>query len=423
MVPSVYRNSRLTQGAELIEKGAGSRSGEFDPIQRAALFHSRECRNFWRHDTRPEYDQEPMLVWENRIYAMMPKDKRPASPPLTDVVWCPKLNLVYVDNVKAGSTTMMGILSREYNCTWHTHTRWPPAQARLARAQCKGLSHDECQDRRSRTDWLDDAVLSGATFFSIVREPIARFQSGYKQAVTMDAKLANLTIAEYVEEYKLKYLNEHTLTQSRRLSGWDAHNRQVPMHFIASLENLEHDMAALWARLGLAPLAAFPRMRAAEMDASKAALDTRLTPVQVRVLCAHLAQDFVCFGYALPEACRGGGGAAAAAVQWRRCSCCGGVAAAAVQRRWRCSSGGGAAPAAVQRRRRRSGGGGAAAAAGGNGGGSDSSCRWQHSSAGSNAAAAPPSPQHRVRTASFTGGECVCNVAAHAARCGASALR
>eukprot|EP00611_Tribonema_gayanum_P027092 TRINITY_DN659_c0_g3_i4.p1 TRINITY_DN659_c0_g3~~TRINITY_DN659_c0_g3_i4.p1 ORF type:complete len:145 (+),score=61.75 TRINITY_DN659_c0_g3_i4:1268-1702(+) len=141
-------------------------------------------------------------------------------------------------------------------------------------------------------------------FFSVVREPIARFRSGYMQAVSLPtSRLRGWTLAQYLERYRVSSVNEHTHTQARSLSGRDANGKQVPMHFIASLENLEHDLATLWSVLGLPPLPEFPHARAAALDPNKAALDTSMSPTQLREVCDHLMQDFICFGYRLPPEC------------------------------------------------------------------------------------------------------------------------
>ncbi|KAG5185232.1 hypothetical protein JKP88DRAFT_289336 [Tribonema minus] len=204
----------------------------------------------------------------------------------------------------AGSTTIMGILERDYNCTWHTHMEWPEEQARIARQRCVGAMPEECFQKRSRTDWLDDSVLERAVFFSVVREPVSRFVSGYKQAVAAYEDVGNWTMTQYMEAYRVRSVNEHTLTQTRRIGVDDAHGRQIPMHFIASLENLEEDLALLWAHLGVPPIENFLRMRSAQTDSRKYHLETRLTADQLRELCWHLGQDFLCFGYPLPSECR-----------------------------------------------------------------------------------------------------------------------
>ncbi|KAG5182377.1 hypothetical protein JKP88DRAFT_257730 [Tribonema minus] len=237
-----------------------------------------------------------MLVWENhgQPYTFG-----------TDMVVCKKAGLVYIDNVKAGSTAVQAVLGTRFGCTWTRHNNWAPPE--LSRAKCWGLKPRKC---RATTQWFEDETVTGdpgMLFFSVVREPIDRFVSGFKQALLQDKALRNETISSFIRSYQYASMNEHTQTQARRLSGRDKAGNQVPMHFIASMENLEHDVAALFAHRGLPPVDEFPRMRAAARDpfkASRAELGTALTTADVRLLCAHLMQDFVCFGYLLPQECR-----------------------------------------------------------------------------------------------------------------------
>jgi hypothetical protein len=76
------------------------------------------------------------------------------------------------------------------------------------------------------------------------------------------------------------------------------------MHFIGRLETLEHDLALLFKHLNLPDIVAgiFVNYASSE-DSYKSSLDTALTDEDIRSLCEHLAQDYVCFGYALPAQC------------------------------------------------------------------------------------------------------------------------
>ncbi|KAG5188242.1 hypothetical protein JKP88DRAFT_178095 [Tribonema minus] len=220
----------------------------------------------------------------------------------TTIVYCPEQKLVYVDNVKAGSSTISAILYRHFNCVSRNHHTW--AAEHIRQEKCEGLSAEACDGMRAKTDWLTKDELTGTTFFSAVREPLERFISGYKQAVAATVEIADWDISEYIQHYNTSEINQHTQTQVRRLSGRDASGKQVPMHFIASLETLGHDLSLLLAQLGLPPVDEFPKLRVAAQDPSKAALDTTLTTEQIRQLCQHLMQDYVCFGYPLPMECR-----------------------------------------------------------------------------------------------------------------------
>ncbi|KAG5188569.1 hypothetical protein JKP88DRAFT_347858 [Tribonema minus] len=250
-------------------------------------------------------DEAALVAWEG-VHAELEvydRDHMPLGMEATYIIYCREQMLTYVLNQKAGSSTTASVLNEHFHCTSTQHD-WVPEHIKQRRCYDSGLSSEDCERRRARTDWLDDGSISGMNFFSVVREPIARFKSGYQQAVTSTPELQGWTISEYLAEYRKFPVNEHTHTQARNLSGRDALGRQVPMHFIASLENLEHDLTLLWDELGLPPMAHYPHARSKEDDPNKAVLDTTLTADQMRELCDHLMQDFVCFGYTLPEECQ-----------------------------------------------------------------------------------------------------------------------
>jgi hypothetical protein len=77
------------------------------------------------------------------------------------------------------------------------------------------------------------------------------------------------------------------------------------MHFIGLLETLDHDLALLFKYLNLPEIVdGIPVHRASTEDTYKSSLDTTLTDDDIRSLCEHLAQDYVCFGYTVPIQCK-----------------------------------------------------------------------------------------------------------------------
>jgi hypothetical protein len=77
------------------------------------------------------------------------------------------------------------------------------------------------------------------------------------------------------------------------------------MHFIGRLETLEHDLALLCKHLNISMgLGGTSLHYASADDAYKSSLDTSLSDDDIRSVCEHLAQDYVCFGYTLPVQCK-----------------------------------------------------------------------------------------------------------------------
>mmetsp|Transcript_6478 Transcript_6478/g.9744 ORF Transcript_6478/g.9744 Transcript_6478/m.9744 type:complete len:307 (-) Transcript_6478:107-1027(-) len=262
-----------------------------DPYERAILYHSQACQEFYKPINSSDALAGPMLVWEShgsaRNFA-------------TDSVVCPDgpIPFVYVDNVKAGSTAMREVLRKKFNCSWERHKNWAEAKYE---ATCKEKTKPKVC--RSKTNWLTEEIVNDFFFFSMVREPISRFVSGYKQALFQDPELRDLTISQYVDKYRNYNLNEHTQTQAMRLSGSDENGNQVPMHFIGALETIDADMSLLWKKFNL-PAEKMPHSYVSETSPLKASLNTTLSDEDIVKLCGHLKQDFVCFGYPFPPQCQ-----------------------------------------------------------------------------------------------------------------------
>jgi Sulfotransferase family len=141
-----------------------------------------ECKNFYSSTT------DARLVWENdgieRLFG-------------TDVIVCPEHKLVYVDNVKAGSTTIRTILEDSLGCSWISHSSW--LERDKVHRYCAGVPVQHC---RSTSRWLHEAITSNYTFFSVVRDPLQRFISGYKQALHAVPELRHLSISDYIRVYR-----------------------------------------------------------------------------------------------------------------------------------------------------------------------------------------------------------------------------
>lgn len=89
----------------------------------------------------------------------------------TDVAFSATRGFAYVDNVKAGSSTVRTHLASALNVSWcakHQHD--------------VRKTHRGCQPRTKTADFTVDE-LNGAFLFSFGRDPVAKFESGVREAV------------------------------------------------------------------------------------------------------------------------------------------------------------------------------------------------------------------------------------------------
>lgn len=170
-------------------------------------------------------------------------------PHTVDAVISHKHRLVYVDNVKAGSTTLRDALQKVLNASWN-------------HGDCcaSGLSENEQTERgcqvnhgfgsRTTTRCLN-ATHAGYFHFSFVRHPVSKFESGVRQAwFQTHGSLGNLTADELLERQLGTgprvhgWINEHFQSNTYRLTGFTHQQAEpVQLDFVGRLEDFEADLS------------------------------------------------------------------------------------------------------------------------------------------------------------------------------------
>lgn len=157
-----------------------------------------------------------------------------------DIVIVRSLRLIYVDNVKAGSTLIRTVIREHADASWDCSAHWRAIQG------C-------CTEGKLRTTTACiGPEHSGFLTFSFVRNPIAKFESGVRQAWVEDPARFSGKDADAILHDVLSGLNgEHAFTNEHlqpswyRPSGQNRLHQPVQLHFIGRLESMQRDWTAL----------------------------------------------------------------------------------------------------------------------------------------------------------------------------------
>jgi hypothetical protein len=223
--------------------------------------------------------------------------------PANEVTISTEHRFVYVEVRKAASSSIRKLLQRHFNATWRC-----PGPAAARRPGC--LAFDRCS-----TLCLTPEELDGYFFFSMVRDPLSRFFSGFKQAASQkgirNVTLEHMTGILQTAVASSYYWDPHLETQAFSLSspvvtptGGAA---SVPLHFLGRTESFQADFTEL---LGILKARSesrgvdFPELNSTDINLTanvgglKTALVRRVGDEGVEALVRRAyAQDFACFGY------------------------------------------------------------------------------------------------------------------------------
>ncbi len=248
---------------------------------------------------------------------------------------------LYVDIVKAASSTIRAELSRMYNASFRAARSARLEGLRNATGHCSALRRT---GRRAGTDCWSGAQVRAffSLVWSFVRDPADKFESGVRQMWSqvprtkaryptaddaLDATLASYAKFTNASEGKprpsyIHWPNEHVQPSLYRLSGRLSGGGQIWEHieFIGATETFDKDWEGIVTRISPGRPAATrvePRNTrskpppAPSGSASQAASPVRgahlgqLSAEGVRKLCASelFAREYECFGYPWPPEC------------------------------------------------------------------------------------------------------------------------
>eukprot|EP01104_Vermistella_antarctica_P019022 TRINITY_DN7262_c0_g1_i2.p1 TRINITY_DN7262_c0_g1~~TRINITY_DN7262_c0_g1_i2.p1 ORF type:complete len:455 (+),score=12.78 TRINITY_DN7262_c0_g1_i2:43-1407(+) len=262
---------------------------------------------------------------------------------------------LYVDNHKTGSSSIRSFLKEhfqaEFDCKYHDvemglraacrrNTRDPPRVWGLVSREphhtktCGLLFDKTVKGTRAVTDSKYGSVvhLNPRDFFifTLVRNPVSRFVSGFMQASLKKCQIpmewytrgreTNEAFNNRVEQMVIQMEkglrpNEHVQSQSLQLSGTDAAGRPLPYNFIGRVETMHRDWRHILKHICAHADPEFlanmpsdhpcrnPTRTPLPSDNVLHSEKKHLSPELTRRVCKMLHQDFTCFGYDLPSEC------------------------------------------------------------------------------------------------------------------------
>ena len=227
----------------------------------------------------------------------------------TDAVVTLKDKMLFVDNVKAGSATVRTRLKEVWGITWET---WE-SDMKDRRARCgRG---------RTTTACVTEAQANATLRWAVVRDPVAKLESGVRQIWERPGWNRFLSADELLRKQLAlnvgKFVDEHFEPNAWRLSGRLKDGRALRLDYVVKLEELDAawpELAALLVRGArgsrqktLATFAApfADRRNHHPTTNRKTHKSSRLSPAMVARLCdsPHFADEWACFDYPRPAVC------------------------------------------------------------------------------------------------------------------------
>ena len=216
----------------------------------------------------------------------------------TDMVHSDEFGIFFVDNVKAGSTMLRQKFQKILGISWWYESN----ESRL----------------RTTTNETSEQSLANLFVFSIVRDPIAKFESGVRQAWVQNSELANFSADELLtmqlSSSPGKWVNEHLQPSTWRLTGnlkQDDGQGLLPKipsyNFIGAIETIARDIAIISANIqgmNASQIQAFVDIEIA--NAREHTYKSRLSDDGIRRFCQspEYKDEWGCLGYDIPLQCQ-----------------------------------------------------------------------------------------------------------------------
>jgi hypothetical protein len=244
-----------------------------------------------------------------------PRLPRVKDEDVTDLVIDNEHAFLFIDNVKAASSTVRAILS-QFGADW-CMDRLP----KMAGVYYQGCgSHLGCSDDccpRFTSSCLSSRWLEGKYVFGFVRDPVEKFESGVRQAKFQDADaFANLTADDILDKQlaiaqdgsSTPWLNEHLQPSTFRFNVLTRDGGMFPLGFIGATETFAADWPRVLAELqrrGVRVSAEMQKLASVEANQREEDPMSKLSDQSVKKLCASALyqHEWECFGYQKPAAC------------------------------------------------------------------------------------------------------------------------
>ena len=249
-----------------------------------------------------------------------------------NVVYSDAHMFTFLDNVKAGSTTIRELLGHSLGDSWFkmrdgdkqnfgagnssTYEEKKAAQKLSAQKESKRLL------RYVTTDYTL-AQLNATFKFSMARDPVEKFESGVRQTWFQNPALANLTADELLDKQLAmpfgSFLNEHLHPTTYQLSGWSKRAAAggwrasgwsargigaMALDFVGALETFNTDWKDVVGKISRISKVQRKRLLETKIGNSRHDVEgrSRLSEAAVQRMCTSemYGDEWRCLGYASP---------------------------------------------------------------------------------------------------------------------------
>ena len=235
----------------------------------------------------PHYYLNPLDNWRGNWSTRW--DCNPSTR-VSEVMICENPKVIYVQNVRAGSTTIRTELGRLFNATFY-HT--------------EGFSNERITlvDGGTVTSrHLSSEMLKDYFVFTFVREPLKRYISALVQASTITGIEVNQLAQFYSDGCTV---DVHLQSQTKCISGTTSDDKVLAYDFIGRVEEFDNEWAHVLNRLNVShDGGTVPRLNSRPTRYANFH-ESNLTEDSLERICSIIRGDYECFGYQTPAVCGG----------------------------------------------------------------------------------------------------------------------
>jgi hypothetical protein len=260
---------------------------------------------------------------------------------ITDVVFSPYHKFLFLNNVKAGSSSIRDLLNKVLGVNWFTKTVIAAKTAYNQSTQI--LSMPKGCDIRTKSNcfFSRDLTVNNIFVYSISRDPISKFESGVRQVWSRHSELKQKDADELLQmqldlynswkqqqqhqsqqqnhfvhsENKGKsfqFFDEHFEPSTWQMTGWYGDDKIPSIDFIGSLENIDHDWNIIVKNFaGIEREEIYQQLLSVKRGNIRSELSSYgktslLSASSILKLCKSelYRHEWECLGYPLPSVCR-----------------------------------------------------------------------------------------------------------------------
>jgi len=233
-----------------------------------------------------------------------------------DAVISQVYKFAYVVNVKAGSSTMKTILrevlqrTKTYDTT-NMENLISVDFGEIDIKSCHGPNERHRRYWRLSTKCAEMELYKNVSVFSFVRDPVAKFESGVRQAKAREQKYVKYNADEILDMVLNaphdQWVNEHLEPSTYRLRTQSKNGSFLEYDFIGRLETFDHDWVQV---VGMFDVSEDLRVNLTQnvkvKNVKEKDAGSTLSEEAILKMCKseRYRYEWSCFGYPLPDICR-----------------------------------------------------------------------------------------------------------------------